>query len=236
MNLPLFYIEQVNVEDPLFTFPEESSKHIIQVLRMKMGERLRITDGNGYRAEAEIVSDHRKHCQVKRLSIEYVQPASHQKCIAISPVKNSSRFEWFLEKATEIGVAEIVPLICSRTEKQQLRTARLQQVLQSAMLQSQQAWMPRLCEPASFIDLVKRPYKGSRYIAHCEATQERNLLPVSTDIPKSLILIGPEGDFTEEEIALALHEGFTPVSLGESRLRTETAGIVAATLLFPALG
>lgn len=236
MNLPLFYIEQVNVEDLLFTFPEESSKHIIQVLRMKMGERLKITDGAGYMADAEIVSDHRKHCQVKRLSIEYVKPASHQKCIAISPLKNTARFEWFLEKATEIGVSEIIPLICSRTEKQQLRTLRLRQVLQRAMLQSQQAWMPKLWEPVSFTSFVNKPFEGSRYIAHCEAEQDRSLLPVSSDSNKSLILIGPEGDFTEAEIALALQEDYTPVSLGDSRLRTETAGIVAATLLFPALG
>jgi 16S rRNA (uracil1498-N3)-methyltransferase len=127
-------------------------------------------------------------------------------------------------------------LICSRTEKQQLRTLRLRQVLQRAMLQSQQAWMPKLWEPVSFTSFVNKPFEGSRYIAHCEAEHDRSLLPVSSDSNKSLILIGPEGDFTKAEIALALQEDYTPVSLGYSRLRTETAGIVAATLLFPALG
>jgi 16S rRNA (uracil1498-N3)-methyltransferase len=156
--------------------------------------------------------------------------------VAISLLKNASRFEWFLEKATEIGVSGIVPLLCERTEKEHARIDRLRSILVSAMLQSQQAWLPELSEPMGFSELVGRPASGGRYIAHCLEA------PLSTDsladwrktadgVPPQLILIGPEGDFSPKEVEAALKEGFLPVTLGENRLRTETAGVVAATLL-----
>ena len=144
--------------------------------------------------------------------------------------KNVSRFEWFLEKATEIGVGEIIPLICERTEKEKFRQDRLQQILISAMLQSQQCHMPLLQEPLAFNKAVNLNFE-QKFIAHCTDEKKAPLSTQSKRSTSSLILIGPEGDFTNIEIELALNKKFVPVSLGENRLRTETAGIVAATLL-----
>ena len=153
--------------------------------------------------------------------------------MAISLIKNTSRFEWFLEKATEIGVSAIIPLICERTEKQNFRVDRMKSVLVSAMLQSQQTFLPLLREPVKFHDLITSEFDDSKkFIAHC--LDESNKTQLHLQISKSsnqLILIGPEGDFTPAEIEAALQNNFIPVALGETRLRTETAGIVAATLL-----
>ncbi|HVE61992.1 MAG TPA: RsmE family RNA methyltransferase, partial [Chitinophagaceae bacterium] len=150
--------------------------------------------------------------------------------IGISLIKNLSRFEWFLEKATEIGVSEIIPLICKRTEKQSFKFERMNAILISAMIQSQQCWLPLLCEPVSFQKLVAQEREGQSFIAHCLPDQKEQLSTTLRN-SSSIILIGPEGDFTENEIATALEKGFKPVALGNTRLRTETAGIVAATLL-----
>jgi len=152
--------------------------------------------------------------------------------IAISLTKNASRFEWFLEKATEIGVSEIIPMICERTEKEKFRFDRMQGIVISAMLQSQQSWMPVLHQPAEFNQVITSNHFRQKFIAHCEETKKiqltNQLINQSTN---QLILIGPEGDFTPKEIGAALDKGFIPVALGETRLRTETAGMVAATLL-----
>ncbi|MGZ5189926.1 MAG: RsmE family RNA methyltransferase, partial [Flavisolibacter sp.] len=150
--------------------------------------------------------------------------------IGISLIKNVSRFEWFLEKATEIGVGEIIPLICERTEKEKFRQDRLQQILISAMLQSQQCHKPLLQEPLAFNKAVDLSFE-QKFIAHCADEKKNPLVKQVTGASSSLILIGPEGDFTGNEIELALNKNFIPVSLGETRLRTETAGITAAVLL-----
>ena len=161
--------------------------------------------------------------------------ATRKVSIAISLIKNTSRFEWFLEKATEIGVAEIVPLICNRTERQHFRYDRMKGILVSAMLQSQQCWLPVLHEPVLFekhIEQSSKDESGFRMIAHCLETKKQSI--TQTEIAqhtKLQLLIGPEGDFTENEIQLALSNQFAAVSLGETRLRTETAGVVAAALL-----
>ena len=157
-------------------------------------------------------------------------------CVAVSPIKNSSRFEWFLEKATEVGVGEIVPLLCERTEKQYLKFDRLRGILVSAMLQSQQAWLPILHEPIKFEKFVKESKSNHKFIAHCEENHRVSLKKIVGQsanelINQSTILIGPEGDFTKNEIDFALQNNFTPVALGNTRLRTETAALVAATLL-----
>ena len=150
--------------------------------------------------------------------------------IAVSLLKNASRFEWFLEKATEVGVTEIIPLICSRTEHTRFRFERMQQILISAMLQSQQSWLPVLHEPIKLQALFEEHLATQKFIAHCE---EDNKTPIhSISLSESvLMLIGPEGDFTPEEIRLAIHHAYQPVSLGNTRLRTETAAIVASTFL-----
>ncbi|RYY50116.1 MAG: 16S rRNA (uracil(1498)-N(3))-methyltransferase [Chitinophagaceae bacterium] len=235
MALPFFYKKDIAPTDSTVVLEEDTSKHVVQVLRMKVGEQLRLTDGNGSIYTCAIADDHRKKTAVEVIGRESIAEQKPSITIAISPVKNNSRFEWFLEKATEIGVRVIVPLICERTEKQQLKTDRLQGILTSAMLQSQQAWLPQLMQPIKCKEYIKASNKaagGQRFIAHCEELEKTALssIGITSD---AVILIGPEGDFSSNEIAFALAEGFQPVSLGATRLRTETAGMVAAVLLSP---
>lgn len=152
--------------------------------------------------------------------------------IGVSLLKNVSRFEWFLEKATELGISKIIPLKCERTEKQQFRMERLHSILESAMIQSQQVWMPVLSEPKNFPDFVSEVKADQKFIAHCEpGTKKRLNEMMNTNTGSVLILIGPEGDFTKEEIKLASQSGFIAVELGETRLRSETAAVAAAALL-----
>jgi len=231
MSLPLFFLEHIDESSQTQTLNEESSRHIVQVLRMKIGERLQLTDGKGKLLTAEIKNDHKKNCLVQQLSIENIPAPERNITIAISLLKNASRFEWFLEKSTEIGVTTLYPLICGRTEKQHFRFERMKGILTSAMLQSHQAWMPVLHEPVAFEKLVGANNSESKFIAHCLHDSGKNHLNSLPKQTHSIMLIGPEGDFTPAEIELALKNGFMPVSLGDNRLRTETAGIVAATLM-----
>jgi 16S rRNA (uracil1498-N3)-methyltransferase len=229
MAHPFFYIE--NLETASVVLDEDTSKHVVQVLRMKRGEQLLVTDGKGKKAVAMIEDDNRKRCSVNILSHETEPQRSNRTAIAISLVKNSSRFEWFLEKATEIGVSEIIPLLCERTEKEKFRHDRMKSIVVSAMLQSQQSWMPVLHEPTDFDMVMKENGYGKKFIAHCVPGDKASLHTERDPSSSSLILIGPEGDFTNHEIAFALDKGFLPVTLGSTRLRTETAGMVAAALL-----
>jgi 16S rRNA (uracil1498-N3)-methyltransferase len=231
MSLPLFFLETIDEHQSILVLSEEASKHIVQVLRMTIGERLQLTDGKGLLLTAEIINDHKKSCTVQKITIEKIPAPQKQITIAISLVKNASRFEWFLEKATEIGVTTIIPLICSRTEKQHFRFDRMKGILTSAMLQSHQAWLPILHEPVLFEKLILTDKSESKFIAHCETDEKKNHLNAIPKSSSSIMLIGPEGDFTTAEIELALKNNFIPVSLGENRLRTETAGMVAVTLL-----
>jgi len=228
MALSYFFVQ--SLEEKSLQLDEDTSKHIISVLRMQKGEELLLTNGNGQKATARIIDDNRKRCVVEILSIESEERSQPHVSIAISITKNSSRFEWFLEKATEIGVNEIIPLLSERTAKEKFRYDRMHGILVSAMLQSQQTWIPKLHQPTSFDDVVKQASQGQKFIAHCLPEQKQNLPSVVTH-HSSLILIGPEGDFTPKEIEIALKAGFVPVALGNTRLRTETAGMVAATLL-----
>jgi len=235
MSLPFFYIDQFEQEQKEITLGEDNSKHIVQVLRMKEGEKLNLTDGKGNLINAEIVDDHKKHCKVRVEGTSFRAQGTRKISIAISLLKNSSRFEWFLEKATEIGMNEIIPLICDRTEKQKFREDRLQNILISAMLQSQQCWLPVLHKPVDF-ELLFRQQEvmntSQKFIAHCLEDQKRNLNDlVNETLPSQIILIGPEGDFTKQEVELAKQNHFMSVSLGETRLRAETAAVVAAVLL-----
>lgn len=204
----------------------------MQVLRMKSGEQINLTDGKGNLLTAVIEDDHKKHCHVRITDQLFTAPASRKISVAVSLIKNNSRFEWFLEKATEIGVNEIIPLICERTEKQKFRTDRMQNILVSAMLQSQQSRLPVLQEPLLFNNIVKESTHQQKFIAHCIEDRKATLSDLINDsLSSQIILIGPEGDFTKEEIDLAMKYHFMPVALGETRLRTETAAIVASTIL-----
>lgn len=231
MALPFFYSEEIKTTTNQFVLNEETSKHVVQVLRMQQGEQLRLTDGKGNLYTAEIIDANRKKCSVKILSFTQQPAASKKISIAVSLIKNSTRFEWLLEKASEIGVSEIIPLLCSRTEKQHFRHDRMKSILISSMLQSQQSWLPKMHEPVKFSTFVQQPLEGQLFIAHCEEDKPRIELTSYQPFKDATILIGPEGDFTDDEIALAGYNNFKPVILGETRLRTETAAVVAATLL-----
>jgi len=235
MNLPFFYTPEYNPLQEPFVLGEETSKHIIQVLRMKKGEALTLADGKGNLMSAEIIDDHKKRCGVRITGTQFIPADPRRITIAISLLKNSNRFEWFLEKVTEIGVQEIIPLICERTEKQKFREERMQNILISAMLQSKQPWLPVLHSPLVYEMIFSKEeimHTSQKFVAHCMEDQKRKLADlVNESLPSQIILIGPEGDLTAQEVQLAVENHFDGVSLGDTILRTETAGIVAATIL-----
>ncbi|MDP4261186.1 MAG: RsmE family RNA methyltransferase [Bacteroidota bacterium] len=235
MQFPFFYIEQYDPSQKEITLDEETSRHIIQVLRMKEGGKLHLTDGKGQLLTATVRDDHKKHCTVSVEEAHHQPPPGRKTTIGISLVKNSGRFEWFLEKATEIGITEIIPLICERTEKQKFRSDRMKGICISAMLQSQQCWLPVLHEPVAYELLFRQEEVmniSQRFIAHCMEGSKRSISQFhNPSASNSLILVGPEGDFTPKELEMATSHHFIPVSLGQTRLRTETAGVAAAVLL-----
>ncbi|MFM2138775.1 MAG: hypothetical protein RJA57_1082 [Bacteroidota bacterium] len=229
MSLPFFYSQDLGGTE--LELIEEQSRHAVQVLRMSNGDRLQLTDGKGCLLTAEVIRADKKRCRVRVIDRNLLPPPSRRITIGISLLKHSTRLEWFLEKATELGVSEIVPLRCARTEKQQLRLERLQAICTSAMLQSQQCWLPVLREAQTFESVLARPEATQRFIAWCGPSAEKRHLSAYLPCQQGWILIGPEGDFTDQEFHAACEAGFLPVSLGDTRLRTETAGVVAAALL-----
>jgi 16S rRNA (uracil1498-N3)-methyltransferase len=232
MAVAYFYFASLSRIAEEFPLNEPSSRHIVQVLRMREGQELILTDGLGLQAVATILEANKKNCRVRISERKFRKPDARRVTIALSLLKNSNRFEWFLEKATELGISEIIPLKCSRTEKQQFRRDRIQSIVESAMLQSQQSWMPGIQEPVSFPEFMKNAVADQKFIAHCEKEEKRELSEmIDPALSSQLILIGPEGDFTEEEIRLAIQTGFIAVSLGEHRLRSETAAVASAALL-----
>jgi 16S rRNA (uracil1498-N3)-methyltransferase len=232
MNLPFFFREKLDATNSLLVLDEDTSKHMVQVLRMKKGELVQLTNGAGYLLTAEIVKDHKKACEVKVIDSLIAFQSPQRVAIGISLLKNTSRFEWFLEKATEIGVSEIIPLICERTEKHHFRYDRMKNLCISAMIQSQQLWMPKLHEPVLFNSLFENLSYQNKFIAHCSDAEKRSLhKQINDNSSSSIILIGPEGDFSNDEIDIAVNRQFVAVSLGKTRLRTETAGVVAAAIL-----
>jgi 16S rRNA (uracil1498-N3)-methyltransferase len=232
MANPYFYFAHLAGMADRFVLNENSSRHIVQVLRMQVGEELRLTDGNGLLVRARILDANKKKCGVEIAEKIIQEPVARRVKIALALLKNTSRFEWFLEKATELGVSEIIPLKSTRTEKQQFRLERMKGILESALIQSQQVWMPVILEPQFFSSWVKEASADQKFIAHCDMGSRRKLSN-EVDIAKTsqLILIGPEGDFTEEEIKLAIENNFLAVELGQNRLRSETAALAAAVIL-----
>jgi len=231
MALPFFFEENLK-DQSTFVLSEDTSRHITQVLRMHKGENLKITNGKGEVLTCQVVNENKKATEVKILSIDIDEPPAKKITIAISLIKNNSRFEWFLEKAAEIGVSEIIPMLCERTEKQHFRYDRMRNILISAMLQSQQSRLPLLQLSADFKQIVQLRNDPQKFIAHCDESTKGSLKdPANNSLVSTIILIGPEGDFTKGEIDMAHHNNFTSTSLGATRLRTETAGIVAAVIL-----
>ncbi|AFL82272.1 RNA methyltransferase, RsmE family [Aequorivita sublithincola DSM 14238] len=227
--MQLFYNPNISNNSKEVTFDKEESRHIVKVLRMKDGDDFKITNGKGSFFNAEITNANPKGCLVKIISEEIQPPMSYQLHLAVAPTKLNDRYEWFLEKATEIGISEITPIICAHSERKTIKPDRYEKILQSAMKQSLKAYLPVLNEAVSFKDFInsEKSSEGLKCIAHCEETDKKSLKSVINKNQKITILIGPEGDFSSEEIELAKMSGYIPVTLGESRLRTETAAIVA---------
>ena len=221
--MQLFYLENPSDEIKLCT---EESKHIIRVLRKKQGDIINFTDGKGGFFTYEIVIADSKKLILKIVNSEKkAKKHNYQLHIAIAPTKNIDRFEWFLEKATEIGIDEITPIICEHSERKVIKTDRGKRILISAMKQSLKYYLPQLNEATNFKNFVKKNSNKAKYIAHCEENYNKLMLDRKSE--NTLILIGPEGDFSSEEIKFAKQNQFKAVSLGSSRLRTETAGIIA---------
>ncbi len=229
MDLPYFYITESPATGTQIALKEDTSKHCIQVLRMKAGEPLILTNGLGALYHATITREDKRNCLVSIHKAEHTNANPRKVTMGISLLKNANRLEWFLEKATELGISTIVPLICHRTEKQYFRQDRMNNIVISAMLQSKQTFLPVLSEPVSFETFIQKQNSQQNFIAHCVETEKQTLNQFQLTNELS-ILIGPEGDFTPDEITLALQNNYQPISLGNTRLRTETAGIVAATL------
>ncbi len=225
--MQLFYSKSLDIESTSYTLPKDESKHVIRVLRKQPGDSIYLTNGKGYLFTAQIYDANPNKCKLSITSHTYQEPRDYKLHLAVAPTKLNDRFEWFLEKATEIGVTEITPLLCDHSERKVIKEERFLKILQSAMKQSLHYHLPILHPLTSFKDFVAST-QSNTFIAHCEDDKKsllKNELSPATDYT---ILIGPEGDFSITEIQLALKKGITPVSLGNSRLRTETAAIVAS--------
>lgn len=223
--MQIFYTPDIAINPEL---PEEEAGHCIRVLRLGEGDEILLTDGKGSFYKAAISRAHPKHCEVSILE-SWKQPTlwNFQLHIAVAPTKNMDRMEWFTEKATEIGLDAITCLNCRFSERKEIKPVRLEKILVSAMKQSQKATLPRFAGMTDFRTFINQPFEGRKFIAHCEEGNKILLKQTYQPGENALILIGPEGDFSPEEIELALQQGFEPISLGESRLRTETAALVA---------
>lgn len=208
--------------------PESESQHCARVLRKKEGDSLFITDGKGYFYRAKLLQANPKSCVVT-IEEEITQPKGwdYNLQIAFAPTKNLDRMEWFVEKATEIGIDTFSPLKCRYSERKNINTTRLEKIMVSAMKQSQKSRLPQFEEIINFDEFIKQPFNGQKFIAHCYDSVKTSLTQICKRDTNTLILIGPEGDFSEEEVAKSIEHGFTPISLGNSRLRTETAALVA---------
>jgi len=226
----LFYDPLIAGAPPLpckFILNPTESWHIAKVLRMRAGENLAITDGAGSVYEARLLLVDPKACELNLDRLTKHDTAAYKIHLAVAPVKNMARFEWFLEKASEAGIDEITPLICARSEKISVRTERLNKIITSAMKQSLGIFHPKLNEPATFNDFIENDHVAEKFIGWCENQNEPLLSQVCPPNRKVIVLIGPEGDFTPGEVLEAKKAGYLPISLGKNRLRTETAALAA---------
>jgi 16S rRNA (uracil1498-N3)-methyltransferase len=223
-----------DITGDVFVLSQDESKHIVRVLRMTRGTTVKLIDGKGNLYEGLIEDPDPKRCTITVTGvIREFEKRNHKLNIAISPLKNPDRFEWFVEKSVEIGIDRITPLICKNTEKQSIKPGRINNIIISAMKQSLKAFMTVLDEPVSFREFTGLKHNGIKMIAHCNNTFDRSRISDAYNRQEdATILIGPEGDFSEEEIRLAADEGFSQIHLGYSRLRTETAGIAACLSVY----
>nr|WP_299339566.1 16S rRNA (uracil(1498)-N(3))-methyltransferase [Allomuricauda sp.] len=225
--MQLFYNPRLDHSNKQFFFSPEESKHVVKVLRKKEGDVVHITNGRGSLFTAKILVADLRKCMAEIVDEEKTIPKRHRLHLAVAPTKMNDRFEWFLEKATEIGVDEITPILCEHSERKTIKLERYQRVLQSAMKQSLQTFLPKINPLTKYSDFLNLGHNAIGYIAHCQEGEKMDLKRRLVPDSSILILIGPEGDFSKSEISLALEKGFMPVSMGKNRLRTETAAIVA---------
>jgi len=225
--MQLFYNPTINTETQKIVFDKDESRHIVRVLRKKEDDILYITNGKGFlfTVKIEIASD--KKCAASIIKFEEKKRTrDYYLHIAIAPTKNNDRLEWFLEKATEIGIDEVTPIICENSERKIVKTERLSKIIQAAMKQSLQFTLPKLNEPVKYSDFIKQDFNNQTFIAHCEDGKKKEYLKdVISKNSSYTIFIGPEGDFSSNEIEKTLNKKITPISLGDNRLRTETAGL-----------
>lgn len=228
--MQLFYVPDIKGSEVILN--ETESKHAVRVLRLKEDDRLQLIDGKGGFYTAKIASAHPKKCKLSITNSEFdYGKKDFSLHIAIAPTKNIDRFEWFLEKCTEIGIDEITPILSEHSERKVIKPERLEKILVSAMKQSVKAYLPKLNKLTSLKDLLESATENSKFIAHCNEGEKPHLKDVIDAEDNVLLLIGPEGDFSQEEVKMAKRNGFNEISLGTSRLRTETAGVVACHIV-----
>lgn len=224
--MQLFYHSDISPTQNSVAFDKEESKHMTKVLRKQTGDVLFVTNGKGYLFETRITQALPQKCVVEILSTSFEPQKPFHLHLAVAPTKMNDRFEWFLEKATEIGIQEITPIICDHSERKIVKIERFEKIILAAMKQANLLYLPKINEAIPFKKFLELPVEGQKFIAHCEDTtrsQLKNSVQKSTDVT---LLIGPEGDFSSAEIKKALEKGYKPVTLGNTRLRTETAAIV----------
>ncbi|NQX77685.1 16S rRNA (uracil(1498)-N(3))-methyltransferase [Gilvibacter sp.] len=234
--MQLFFQPDLDSNSTSVGFDKDESRHITRVLRKSTGDVIHITNGKGLLFTGELGLVEPKHCEAYITKVEKLPALSYRLHMAVAPTKSNDRFEWFLEKATELGISTITPLLCDHSERKQINWERYNKIVVSAMKQSLQTYLPELNELTAFKDFVSNQakLKGLKAIAHCEDGAKEPLKDLVNNEQQQidvLILIGPEGDFSTEEIAFAAEAGFVPVSLGTQRLRTETAAIAACHTL-----
>jgi len=224
----LFYTP--NITDNIYILNEQESKHCVKVLRLNEGEKINLVDGIGNFYLAEIITAHQKRCKIKVLKkTSNYNKRNYNLTIAIAPTKSNDRLEWFCEKATEIGIDKIIPIISFNSERRIVKPERFNKTIISAVKQSYKAYCPVFTELTKFKDLVTQDFDGKKFIAHCNSAVKKFeiLKECYNKSENALVLIGPEGDFSTDEVQLALENGFSEISLGDFRLRTETAGLVS---------
>ncbi len=231
MSLPIFYEQDITTATSMFELSELTAKHAFQVLRLQAKDQIALTDGRGYLHTCVILSATKKTGTVNIINSSFTEAPTQNIVLAVSLLKNQSRIEWLIEKATEIGIQKIIPLICERTEKQHFKIERFKQIIVSAMLQSKQTWLPELSLPVSSKTFFySKTLPGLKIIAHCNTGSKKHIHELAK--PDAFtIAIGPEGDFTLNETQLAIENDFEPVHLGSNRLRTETAALTSIICL-----
>jgi len=224
-----FFSDQI--EDQIIHLREDEARHCSKVLRKQIGDHIQVLDGIGNRYEAQIQSIDKKAVTAFIITKETEPPSPYEVHLAIAPTKNISRFEWCIEKACELGIASISPILCQRSERKVIKHDRLQKIIMAAVKQSQKAHLPTLYQLRTYKDYLAQARQGEKYICHCVYEENTHLAKLITKTNSIHLLIGPEGDFHQEEVTLALETGFKSAGLGKERLRTETAGIYACSII-----